>query len=205
MDTKERILRISLELFAQKGFDGVSVRDIAKEVGVRESALYKHYKNKQDILDSIIVIMRERIAEAYKENQVPEAVTEEVSKGYEELSTEEIYNMSWKLFELYTKDPMVSNYRKLLMREQFTNERAAKQYNESYITGVIQRQGQTFEKLVLGGLFKEENPETIALQFYGPIFLLFQLYDCNPDSEEDIKKYLFSHVKAFGRNYSKGD
>lgn len=42
MNTKDRILYISLELFAQKGFSGVSVRDIASKVGVRESALYKH-------------------------------------------------------------------------------------------------------------------------------------------------------------------
>ena len=30
-----------------------NVRDIAKEVGVRESALYKHFKSKQEILDKI--------------------------------------------------------------------------------------------------------------------------------------------------------
>ena len=40
-------------MFAKRGFSGVSVRDIASAVGVRESALYKHFKNKQDILDKI--------------------------------------------------------------------------------------------------------------------------------------------------------
>ena len=34
MSTKTKILEVSLELFAKKGFDGVSVREIAKEVGV---------------------------------------------------------------------------------------------------------------------------------------------------------------------------
>jgi AcrR family transcriptional regulator len=67
MNTKERILNISLELFSKHGFSGVSVRDIAKKVGVRESALYKHFKNKQDIFDSIIVVMKERISLAYQE------------------------------------------------------------------------------------------------------------------------------------------
>jgi len=190
-------------LFSKKGFMGVSVRDIAKEVGVRESALYKHYKSKQDILDHIIAVMKDRIALAYVENQVPEAITKDVSDAYAKLSAESLCEIAWNLFLLFTKDPMVSNYRKLLMREQFNNKQAAKQYDEIYLTGVIKSQGKIFEKLVQSGLFKEVNPEIIALQFYGPIFLLFQQYDFDPTREEQIKNCLYSHVLAFGKNYSK--
>lgn len=203
MKTKERILYISLELFAQKGFSGVSVRDIASEVGVRESALYKHFKNKQDILDSIMVVMNERIELAYQENEVPEVITEDVSQAYKELSLEKLCEIAWNLFSLFTKDPVVSNYRRLLMREQFGNEQAARQYGESYLLGVVHKQGKTFAKLVEGKLFREENPEIIALQFYGPILLLFQQYDCNPGNEDQIKGYLNEHIKAFGKNYSR--
>jgi AcrR family transcriptional regulator len=203
MNTKERILNISLELFSKHGFSGVSVRDIAKKVGVRESALYKHFKNKQDIFDSIIVVMKERISLAYQENQLPEVMTENISNAYENLSVKHICEIAWKLFLLYTKDPMVSSYRKLLMREQFCNEQAAKQYDEIYLSGVIRRQGKVFEKLVEGGFFIDENPEVIAMEFYGPILLLFQQYDCNPENEELLKNILFRHVKAFGENYRK--
>ena len=52
--TKERIFDVSLELFSQRGFDAVSVREIAREVGIRESSIYNHYKNKEAILDTII-------------------------------------------------------------------------------------------------------------------------------------------------------
>ena len=76
MDTKKKILEVSLALFAQKGFDGVSVREIAKEVGVRESALYKHYKNKEDILDKIIEEMISSIRNGYELRHVPETLTE---------------------------------------------------------------------------------------------------------------------------------
>lgn len=201
MNTKECILYISLELFSKSGFAGVSVRDIAKEVGVRESALYRHYKNKQDILDNIIAVMKDRVASAYRENQVPEAITENISEAYEELSVERLCEISWELFLLYTKDPMVSNYRRLLMREQFNNEQAAKQYDDTYLSGAVHGQGKIFEKLVQGGLFKEEDSEIIALQFYGPIFLMFQQYDCDPEREEKIKEQLYRHVKAFSECY----
>lgn len=201
MSTRERIIEVSLELFAKRGFSGVSVRDIAKAVGVRESALYKHFKNKQDILDQIIIEMRSRIKNVYVEQQVPEAVREDVTAGYEELSTERLKEISWKLFCLYVKDPMVSNYRKLLIREMLVSNHIADLYSEAFIMGVLRRQGETFSKLVEDGMFRKEEVEIVALHFYGPIFLLFQQYDCHPEQEEEIKNILEKHVEAFGRSY----
>lgn len=203
MSTRERIIEASLELFAQRGFSGVSVRDIAGAVGVRESALYKHFKNKQDILDQIIVEMQNRIKNAYIEQQVPETVKEDVTAGYEELSKDRIKEIAWQLFCLYTKDPMVSNYRKLLMREMLVSEHIADLYSQAFITGVLKRQGETFRELVKGGMFRKEDGEVVALQFYGPIFLLFQQYDCHPEKEEEIRNMLEKHVDAFGRSYEK--
>ena len=51
METRERILWEALGLFAQKGFEAVSVRELAGAVGIRESSLYNHFKSKQDIFD----------------------------------------------------------------------------------------------------------------------------------------------------------
>ena len=53
-DTKEQILMTSLKLFAKDGYEAVSVSDIAGKLGITKGALYKHYKNKRDIFDSII-------------------------------------------------------------------------------------------------------------------------------------------------------
>ena len=67
--TKERILRIALELFAQNGYLGTSMNDIAGQLGFTKAALYKHYAGKQEILDKIVERMNrmdyER-AEAYE-------------------------------------------------------------------------------------------------------------------------------------------
>jgi len=46
---KGDILTASLELFAAKGYDAVSVRDLAKAAGVSEAALYKHFKGKEEM------------------------------------------------------------------------------------------------------------------------------------------------------------
>ncbi|NLG05900.1 MAG: TetR/AcrR family transcriptional regulator [Clostridia bacterium] len=202
MTTKEKIIQVSLELFAKKGYDGVSVREIAKAVGVRESALYKHYKNKEDILEKVIEAVKESISKTYMEYQVPEAVSNDVTAGYQKLMDKELLDMAWKLFELYTKDPMVSDFRRLLMREQFEHPDIAMQYNRFFLDGAVKSQAKTFEKLIWDHYFKDADPTVAALHFYGPILLLFQRYDCNPDGIDEIKELLFAHVKAFGENYA---
>lgn len=46
---KGDMLKASLELFASRGYDAVSVRDIAKAACVSEAALYKHFEGKEDM------------------------------------------------------------------------------------------------------------------------------------------------------------
>lgn len=201
MDTKKKILEVSLELFAQKGFDGVSVREIAMAVGVRESALYKHYKNKEDILDKIVEEMISSIRNGYELRHVPETLTLGVAEGYRNISEEQLCEMSWSIFKMFTEEPKLSNFRRLLMREQFHNKTFAKYYNKFFIKGVIESQAKTFLQLVDSGLFRKADERIIALHFYGPILLLFQQYDCEPEKKDEIKEMLFKHVRAFGENY----
>ena len=47
--SKSRYLIASLKLFADQGYDLVSVRDISKEAGTSEAALYKHFKSKEEM------------------------------------------------------------------------------------------------------------------------------------------------------------
>ena len=46
-DTKQRILDVSLELFSQNGFSAVSIRDICRQVQIKESSVYYYFKSKQ--------------------------------------------------------------------------------------------------------------------------------------------------------------
>ena len=62
MSTKQRILQEALRLFSQKGYDAVSVEQIADAVGIKAPSLYKHYKGKQDIFDAILTETAQRYA-----------------------------------------------------------------------------------------------------------------------------------------------
>ena len=53
MKTKQLILDVALNLFSERGYSAVSIRDICGRVGIKESTIYYHFKNKQDIFDTL--------------------------------------------------------------------------------------------------------------------------------------------------------
>lgn len=53
-DTRERIQAIAVRLFADRGYDNTSLREIAEELGVTKAALYYHFKTKEELVSSLI-------------------------------------------------------------------------------------------------------------------------------------------------------
>jgi AcrR family transcriptional regulator len=53
--TRQAILDAALALFAQKGYFGASLRDVAAAVGVRESAIYNYFKSKDALFEALIL------------------------------------------------------------------------------------------------------------------------------------------------------
>ena len=57
--TRQRVLDAALKLFAEKGYFGTSLRDIATAVGVRESALYNYFPGKHALFEALILADRQ--------------------------------------------------------------------------------------------------------------------------------------------------
>ena len=60
-DTKQRILDVSLELFSQNGFSAVSIRDICRQVQIKESSVYYYFKSKQAIFDELLCLFQNKL------------------------------------------------------------------------------------------------------------------------------------------------
>ncbi len=58
--TKERIFSVAIDLFAQKGFDAVSLREIAEAAGIRKATLYYYFTSKDQMLENIFEYMMGR-------------------------------------------------------------------------------------------------------------------------------------------------
>ncbi len=52
--TREKILGVALRLFSRKGFKETTIKDIAKEVGITEGAIYRHFSSKEEIINSLL-------------------------------------------------------------------------------------------------------------------------------------------------------
>ena len=136
-DTKENILMTALHLFARDGYEAVSVSTIAGELGMTKGALYKHYKNKRDIFDSIVERMYQIDAQRSKEFEVPEEKKEVDPKAYENTSMDNMKNFTIAQFEFWSEDDFASDFRKMLTLEQYRNSEMAELYSNCIIAGPV--------------------------------------------------------------------
>lgn len=63
--TRERILSAAAALCRARGLDAVSVRDIAREVGIREASLYNHFRSKEELLGAMMDYLRSALSNAW--------------------------------------------------------------------------------------------------------------------------------------------
>ena len=202
-NTKETILFESLKLFADKGYDGVTVRDIAAEVGIKQSSLYKHYKSKQEIFDTLVDTMQSRFRDAATSFQLPNGELQEMAREYATGGIEVLKKISSDIFCFYLKDPYASQFRKMLSIEKYKNEEIDRIYREVYIDTAISYQARLFEEMIKQGFMRQASPEVMALQFFSPIFLLLNKYDGIAEKEKEAKEILGKHIEQFDMIYRK--
>ena len=192
--TKEKILLTSLKLFAQDGYEAVSISKISGELGMAKSALYKHYKNKRDIFDSIINRMDELDYERAREYNMPDGNMDEIIKGYREISIDKIRIYTEAQFKHWTEEEFSSLFRRMLTLEQYRNQEMSDLYQKYLVSGPIDYMTHLFA----GIIEKKEEAKQLAIEFYGPIFLMYSLYD-NKREEDDLTQMLKNHVDRFSK------
>ncbi len=191
-DTKERILKTALELFAQSGYLGTSMSDIAGELGITKGALYKHYTSKQEILSSIVERMNKMDYERAEEYEMPEVEPDGFAEAYLHTPIEKIRAYSMAQFDHWTKEHFPSNFRKMLTLEQYRDPKLAELYHDHLATGPTEYMAAIFRKLT----DSDDAAMQLALEFYGPMFLLYSVYDGATD-KESIAPRLCAHIDRF--------
>ncbi len=53
-DRRQQLLSVALDLFAQKGYEGTTTREIAESAGVTEAIIYRHFPNKEELYWAVI-------------------------------------------------------------------------------------------------------------------------------------------------------
>ena len=195
-DTKEKILLTALQLFARDGYEAVSVRNIAEELGMTKGALYRHYKNKRDIFDSIVDRMIQIDAQRAKEYQMPVEQYDEMSDSYATTSWEDIEKYTIEQLKFWTEDSFALLFRRMLTLEQYRNAEMAELYSQCIVEGPVSYMEDLFRELTKKGVLKEESPGLLAVEYYAPLFLLISMSDKKGENEEYVE-ILRNHTKQF--------
>lgn len=200
MKTKDKILIEALSLFSVSGFSGVSVRDIAKAVGIRESAIYKHYKNKQQLFDTIVEVSAGRIDSLQEEL---------ISKFNHNVNTKEVFPISiiqeiyCNIFLFYLTDDILSKFRRMMTIEHLKDNELNRKFKDMFIEKTLSYQSEVFRNLINEGKVNGTNPDIMAIHFYSPIFMLFFRYDFEDDKIDDALNLIKKHIQEFFRLYLK--
>ena len=199
-DTREKILMTALQLFAKDGYEAVSVRTIAEELGMTKGALYRHYKNKRDIFDCIVKRMIQIDAQRAREYYMPDEGYDTKPDAYENTTLQSIQEYTIEQFRFWTEDEFASCFRKMLTLEQYRNEEMAELYSQCIVAGPVTYMEDLFRELIQKGVLKAENPRQLAVEYYAPLFLLICTYD-KTGKNEDYATILRNHTEHFMKSY----
>ena len=194
--TKENILHTALRLFARDGYEAASVSDIAGELGITKGALYKHYKNKQDIFNSIVERMYQIDAERAKKFEVPEETFDRSPEAYRNTDMDKITAFIEAQFHFLTEDEFARNFRKMLILEQYRNPEIAELYQKCLVSGPVSYIEDLFREMMERGIWDKSDPKQLALEFYAPFYLLLSISDALPENKEPAK-LLTVHIERF--------
>lgn len=194
MPTKEKILDAALTLFAENGYDGTSVEQIANIVGIKAPSLYKHYKGKEDILNALIDSAETRYDEIFgSENNI----------GKIPENREEFIKVTMGRVSFTMRDPMIRKIRMLLVQEQFRNERISEATTKHQLDGI---QGM-FAKIIKGmmdaGIVVKDDPRLLAVELTAPAVLQIARSDRQPQCEEECLECIERHLQHFCDTYMK--
>ena len=140
MTTREKILEVSLDMFAKQGYTAVSIRDICKKVGIKESSVYYHFKNKQSIFDEFI----------NKFTETANGMIIQLENGLTdgEGSFSDSFNFVANVFfEKYLMDDFCNKVMRVMLIEQLGNDDVRKLYREWLLDKPLQIQSKNLSNI----------------------------------------------------------
>ena len=196
-DTKQRILNKALELFAAKGYDSVSVGEIAGAVGIKAPSLYNHFSGKQAIFDAIV----ESTAAQYEADtgkidiHVENAARDVLV--FAEITAEGLFEKVRQIFEYSLHNQRIRRFRRMMTMEQFRSPELAALYSERYVDRVLAYHAGIFRALMASGEIRPQDPDTLAMMYTAPVLTLIAVCDRQPEREGECLEKLRKHVTLF--------
>ncbi len=191
-DTKKRILDAALKVFAEKGYEATNVREIAEELGYTKSALYKHYKSKEEIWDALI----DKLDIHYEKHfgsldNLPPIPA----------SGEELVQLVNKMTSFTINDEHIRMIRKTVMMEQFRGEKVRDLATKHFLSGTRILFMNIFDQMLEQGTLKKYDTAILAFELTAPITQLVHLCDRDPEKIPQVMRMIEVYTRHFVKVY----
>ena len=187
--TKEKIFDAAIDLFAEKGYDGVSIRDIARAVGATEGTIYRHYASKDEILESIFTYVEGKI--------YPQAPEGSIDALVESVPFREILE---SVPRFMIADQQLARIMRIMLIELYHNEKIAYYFRRDLIERPVDEMEVLFGKLMENGKIRPCDPRAMAILFISyMVSWYFQTFIVNYGKQdfENVEKEISGQIKTF--------
>ena len=192
--TKQKILDTALNLFSTKGYKATTVRDIAGSIGIKQSALYNHFKNKEEILETLISNLTSSAIVTLFDNKEAQELHKQGKSLLMSIAT---------TFKLISFDGQNEALFKLLMQEIYRNERIREIYNEYFYQENVKKLSGLFFGMMQDDMIKSSDPLLLANEFFSPLFfyqMQVSLLKLDKKSTSSVVSLFEKHVDYFWDN-----
>ena len=192
--TKDKILKHALKLFSTKGYKASTVRDIAGSIGIKQSALYNHFKNKDEILETLISNLTSSAIVTLFDDKDAQELHKQGKSLLMSIAT------TFKLIGFYGQNEALL---KLLMQEIYRNERIREIYNEYFYQENVKKLSGLFFAMMQEDMIKSSDPLLLANEFFAPLFfyqMQVSLLKLDKKSTSSVVSLFEKHVDHFWDN-----
>ena len=196
-DTKQRIVDKALELFSERGYDAVSVGEIATAVGIKAPSLYNHFPSKQSIFDAIV----ETTALKYeKDTDKIDIHVQSAAADVPMMMTigeNELFEKVRQIFDYSLHNDNIRRFRKMMTIEQFRSPKFGELYTKRFSERLVDYHAEIFKNLIAAGVIRDGDVNALALMYVSPVITLIGICDRQPEREAECLEKLERHVYLF--------
>ena len=189
--TKAKILKTALKLFSTKGYKATTVRDIAGAMGVKQSALYNHFKNKDAILEALISDLTSSAIVTLFDDKGAQDAHKQGKALLASIAT---------TFKLMSFDSQNEALFRLMVQEMYRNERVREIYNEHFYQENVKKLSGYFFAMMQDEMIRSSDPLLLANEFFAPLFfyqMQVTLLKADKKSTSSVVSLFEKHVDFF--------
>ena len=192
ISTRDKILTAASDLFSRQGYSAVSIRNISRQVDIRESSFYNHFQSKEDLLDEIFNIFESQFAELRPNKDI-------ILETLEATGPETYLWEAHRRFVEFWDTPLRRRAKLIVFQEQFRNTRAVgliTQFTQLFVDA----QETVFLFLAEKNVIKNADPALLSRSYGYALMAMLHEYDLlkgSGRSTYDIVNAIFNHIRFF--------